>query len=317
VLDASCAFFGDRRSVEGSGANGAFASFFGMPVVYPRAAQDFQAAGVETAQMSSRSSPRAVSSLVIKFGGSVASGAGGDPVLADLVQFAAAGTSVVLVHGGGPAVDAELRRRGMTTRRVAGLRVTDAATLTVVEEVLGRRVNAAIVAALQAAGGRAERIAGDEGVFIARKLELAAGDLEFVGEIAGVDAALVRAALERGAIPVVSPIGADPRGQRYNINADTAAGALAAALGVEAYVAVTDVMRVRMNRDDAASGIARMTVAQAEALRARGIFADGMLPKIDAALAAVRGGVSRAFICGAGPGSVRSAFAGAGTEIVP
>jgi acetylglutamate kinase len=260
---------------------------------------------------------RAPASLVIKFGGSVAAGAGGDPVLADLVRLAANGTAVVLVHGGGPAVDAELRERGMTTRRVAGLRVTDAATLAVVEEVLGRRVNAAIVAALRAAGGSAQRVGGDEGTFIARKLEIPAGDLGFVGEIAEIDAAPVRAVLERGAIPVVSPVGVGRNGQRYNINADTAAGALAAALGVDAYVAVTDVTQVRIDRDDACSGIARMTVAEAQALRARGIFVDGMLPKIDAALVALNGGVPRAFICGAGSGAVQAAFAGGGTEIVP
>jgi len=259
----------------------------------------------------------APASLVIKFGGSVANGAGGDPVLADLAQLSADGTAVVLVHGGGPAVDAELRLRGVATRRIDGLRVTDAATLAVVEDVLGRRVNAAIVAALRAAGGSAQRVAGDEGVFIACKLAIRGGDLGFVGEIVEVDIAPVRAALESGTIPVVSPIGADRWGQRYNINADTAAGALAAALGVDAYIAVTDVMRVRMDRADAASGIARMTLAEAERLRARGVFADGMLPKIDAALDAVRGGVPRAFICGAGAGSVRAAFAGEGTEIVP
>ncbi len=255
-------------------------------------------------------------SLLIKYGGSVAGGAG-DPVLADLARLAAEGTAAVLVHGGGPAVDAELRARDMPTRRIAGLRVTDAATLEVVEDVLGRRVNAAIVAALAAAGGRAWRVAGDEGVFIARKLEHPAGDLGFVGEIVRVDARPVRAVLERGQIPVVSPIGADGAGQRYNINADTAAGALAAALGVAAYVVVTDVTRVRLDRNDPASGIARMTAAEAGAYLARGIFADGMLPKIEAALAALRGGVPRALICGSGPGALAAAFAGAGTEIVP
>jgi acetylglutamate kinase len=267
--------------------------------------------------MASHDSAAAVSSLLIKFGGSVAGGPGGDPVLADLVALAAAGTSVVLVHGGGPAVDAELRARGMTTSRVAGLRVTDAATLAVVEEILGRRVNAAIIAALAAAGGNAQRVGGDEGVFIARKLQHADGDLGFVGELSAIDPRPVRALLERGFIPVVSPIGADEAGQRYNINADTAAGALAAALGVEAYVVVTDVTRVRADPNDPASGIARMTVAEAQAQRARGIFVGGMLPKIDAALVAVRGGVPRAFICGAGAGAVQAAFAGSGTEIVP
>lgn len=255
-------------------------------------------------------------SLLVKFGGSVAGGDGGDPVLHDLVRLAAAGTAVALVHGGGPAVDAELRARGISTRRVAGLRVTDAATLEVVEDVLGRRVNAAVVAAIVAAGGRAERVAGDEGVFIARRLAHPDGDLGFVGEIDRVEPAAVRTVLERGAIPVVSPVGTDAAGQRYNINADTAAGALAAALGVAAYVAVTDVDRVRVDRADATSGIERMTVAQAQVLRARGVFVDGMLPKIDAALTAVRGGVPRAFICGAGPGAVPAAFTGAGTEIV-
>jgi len=247
----------------------------------------------------------------------VAGGVRGDPVLADLVRLAAAGTAVALVHGGGPAVDAELRERNIGTRRIAGLRVTDAATLAVVIDVLGGRVNASIVAALTAAGGRAARVAGDEGVFVARKLEHPEGELGFVGEIAEIGAAPVRAVLDHGSIPVVSPIGADHHGQRYNINADTAAGALAAALGVAAYVVVTDVNRVRLDRDDPESGIARMTLDEAEAYQARGVFVDGMRPKIEAALAAVRGGVPHAFICGAGPGAVSAAFAGAGTEIVP
>jgi acetylglutamate kinase len=265
--------------------------------------------------ISQRSEP-VPASLLIKFGGSVASG-GGDPVLVDLASLAAAGTRAALVHGGGPAVDAELRARHMVTERIAGLRVTNAATLRVVEDVLGRRVNGAIVAALVAAGGRAERVAGDEGVFVARKLEHPAGDLGFVGDIARVEAGAVRAVIERGGIPVVSPIGADAAGQRYNINADTAAGALAVALGVEAYVVVTDVMRVRLDRGDPASGIARMTANEPQTHLSRGVFVDGMLPKIEAALAAIRGGVARAFICGAGPGALRAAFAGAGTEIVP
>jgi acetylglutamate kinase len=255
--------------------------------------------------------------LVVKFGGSVASGADGDPVLAELAALARDGSAVVVVHGGGPAVDAVLRERAIPTTRVAGLRVTDAATLAVVVEVLGRRVNSEIVAALTAAGGRAERIGGDDGVFIARKLEHRAGDLGFVGEIARVDPAPVLASLRRGALPVVSPIGAAPDGQRYNINADTAAGALAAALGADIYVAVTDVAQVRLDRHDPASGIARMSVAEAEAYGERGVFVDGMLPKIEAALVAVRGGVRRACIGGAGPGAVAAALAGGGTQIVP
>jgi acetylglutamate kinase len=267
--------------------------------------------------MVSPAATASVSSLLVKFGGSVAEGSSGDPVLADLVDLARAGTTVVLVHGGGPAVDAELRAQNISTRRLAGLRVTDAATLAVVEEVLGRRVNAAIRSALAAAGGRGERVGGDEGVFLARRLEIPDGDLKFVGEIVAVDPEPVRRVLAPGVIPVVSPIGADRAGQRYNINADTAAGALAAALGVAAYVVITDVARVRVDRADPSSGIARMTLDEARAYRSNGIFVDGMLPKIDAALVAVGAGVPRAFICGAGPGAITAAFAGAGTEIVP
>lgn len=257
-----------------------------------------------------------MATLLVKFGGSVAAGGDGDPVLRDLVALQANGTAVALVHGGGPAVDAELRARHLPTRRIAGLRVTDAATLAVVEDILGRRVNAAIVAALRAAGGRAERVGGDDGVFMARRAQHPDGDLGFVGEIERVDPGLVRRVMQRASIPVVSPIGVDAAGQRYNINADTAAGALAAALGVDAYVVVTDVARVRIDRNDPASGIARMTVAEAEAYGARGIFVDGMIPKIAAALVAVRGGAGRAVISGAGPGSVAAALTGAGTEIV-
>ncbi len=257
-----------------------------------------------------------VSSLLIKFGGSVAAAAGGDPVLRDLASLQGRGIAIALVHGGGPAVDAELRARGMRTERIAGLRVTDAATLEVVEEVLGRRVNAAIVAALLAAGARAERVGGDDGVFIAARARRPAVDLGFVGEIVRVQPDPVRRVMEHGAIAVVSPIGAYETGQRYNINADTAAGALAAALGVDAYVVVTDVEQVRLDPNDPASGIARMTLVEAETYRERGVFLDGMLPKIDAALVALRGGARRAVISGAGAHAVSAALAGAGTEIV-
>ncbi|MFN2460125.1 MAG: acetylglutamate kinase [Candidatus Velthaea sp.] len=256
--------------------------------------------------------------VVVKFGGSVARGAGGDPVLRDVAALAGAGTPVVIVHGGGPAVDAECESRGIAPRRLAGLRVTDAATLAVVEDVLGRRINAAVVAAVGRAGGRAVRVAGDEGVFTAERLRHPEGDLGFVGSVASVDAAAVRAVLAAGRIPVVSPVGADRAGQRYNINADTAAGALAAALRAAAYVVVTDVDRVRLDRSDPATGLARLTSAEVEAHAARGVFGDGMIPKMEAAVAAVRGGAVRAVICGAGAGDVPRALAGGGgTEIVP
>ncbi len=255
-------------------------------------------------------------SLLVKFGGSIAAGGDGDPVLRELAEMHADGMPIVLVHGGGPAVDTELRARQMLTRRIAGLRVTDAATLDVVQEVLGRRVNASIVAALITAGADARRIAGDDGLFIARRAEHPAGDLGFVGDIEAVEPHSVRAMMEAGALPVVSPIGSDRRGQRYNINADTAAGALAAVLAVDVYLVLTDVERVRIDRDDPASGIARMTLSEAQGYRERGVFVDGMLPKIDAAMLAVRGAARRAIIGGVASGSIAALLKGAGTEIV-
>lgn len=257
-----------------------------------------------------------VSSLLVKFGGSVAKDGLSDPVLRDIVAIAASGVRVALVHGGGPAVDAECRARGIEPRRIAGLRVTDEATLAVVDDVLGQRVNSAIVVALVAAGGRPVGVAGVD-IFRAHQLKVPEGDLGFVGEVESVAATPVFAKMERGAIPVVSPIGADASGQHYNINADTAAGALAAALAVDAYIVITDVARVRIVRDDPSTEIERMTIAQAMEHRAAGVFTDGMIPKIDAALVALHGGVPRAIICGARPGSLQAALEGGGTEIVP
>jgi acetylglutamate kinase len=143
------------------------------------------------------------------------------------------------------------------------------------------------------------------------------GDLGYVGVPAGVDASLLRALLALGVVPVIAPLGLDPAEHAaLNLNADTAAGAIAAALAADAYVVLTNVAGVRRDRHDPASVIARLTVADAQGFLADGTFSDGMRPKMRAAIEAVAGGARRALIAEAARDGIRNALAGAGTELI-
>ena len=242
-----------------------------------------------------------------------------DPLLDDIARRVAAGDRVVLVHGGGPQIDAALSARGIETARVAGLRVTDATTLAVTESVLCATVNKALVRALCRRGVAAVGISGQDGMMlVARPLPAIEGaSLGFVGDIAAVRSELLRALLTAGFVPVVAPLGiADDATSAYNVNADTAAGALAGALGADAYVVVTNVERVRLRLDDPASGIAHLTVAQARGYLADGTFDGGMRPKMTSAIDALETGAHVAYIGGAGPGALDRVLAGEGTTIV-
>ena len=143
-------------------------------------------------------------------------------------------------------------------------------------------------------------------------------DLGYVGEIVGVDPAAARALLESGFVVVVAPLGIDvDGGGALNCNADTAAGAIAGALGADAYVVLTNVAGVRRDANDPDSLIARLTVADAQLLLDDGSLTDGMIPKMRAAIAAVRSGARRAVVAGAGYGSIEAALRGIGTELIP
>lgn len=255
--------------------------------------------------------------IVLKYGGNAMAGGGGDPVLDEVAAFAARGDRVVLVHGGGPQIDAELQAKGIAEPRVAGLRVTGAAARDVVEYVLCGTVNKALVRALAARGARAVGISGEDGGLLSAHRAAAVDGVElgFVGTVDAVDPRPVSALLDAGFVAVVAPLALGPDGGALNCNADTAAGALAGALRADAYVVITDVAGVRRDVSDRHSVIPKLTPAEANALLASGALVGGMIPKLEAALAAVRGGARRAVVAGAGPGAIEAALNGAGTEL--
>jgi acetylglutamate kinase len=242
-----------------------------------------------------------------------------DPVLDEIAALARRGTQVVVVHGGGPQIDAALKLRGIPEERIDGLRVTSAAARDVVEAVLCGTVNKDLVRGLLIRGARAFGFSGEDGaVLTARRMTVPGGELGYVGEPLAVDAALLRGLLGLGIVPVIAPLGLDPvENVALNLNADTAAGAIAAGLGADAYVVLTNVAGVRRDRHDPASVIPRLTIADAEGFLADGTFADGMRPKMRAAIAAVGGGAQRAVIAEAARDGITRALAGTGTELIP
>lgn len=234
-------------------------------------------------------------SVVVKFGGSVLAGEDQGTLIEDLVLLKGAGVNPVLVHGGGPEITRMLERLGMESRFVKGLRVTDADTMDVVEMVLGGRANKAIVSMIARAGGSAVGISGKDGqVFQARRM---APDLGQVGEIAAVDVTLIRVLDDAGYIPVVASIGIGADGESYNLNADHAAGALAAAMGASKFILLTDVRGVYRS-GDARSLISVLPAGEARQLLAEGVVSRGMIPKVQACLDALAAGVPTAHIIG-------------------
>jgi acetylglutamate kinase len=256
--------------------------------------------------------------IVLKYGGNAMTDGAAEPVLDEIAALARTGTSVVVVHGGGPQIDAALKLQQIPEARIDGLRVTSAAVRDVVEAVLCGTVNKDLVRGLLARGAKAFGFAGqDAAILTARRMTVPGGDLGYVGEPAAVDAALLRGLLSLGVLPVIAPLGLDPvENVALNLNADTAAGAIAAALEADAYVVLTNVAGVRRDRSDPGSVIPRLTIAQAQAFLDDGTFADGMRPKMRAAIEAVTGGARRALIAEAAANGIVRALAGVGTEIV-
>ena len=243
--------------------------------------------------------------VVVKYGGH----AMGDPGLAakfgrDIALLKQVGVNPVVVHGGGPQINAMLKRLAIQSTFVDGLRVTDAAMVEVVEMVLAGTVNKHVAGLINDAGALAVGICGKDGGMIrARKLTRTvkdpdshierALDLGFVGEPVHVDVRVIHALTGAGLIPVIAPVGMGEDGQTYNINADDVAGAVAAALGAQRLLMLTDVAGV-LDRDRQL--IAELTVAEAEAGIANGMISGGMIPKVENCVEAVRGGVKGAVI---------------------
>ena len=232
------------------------------------------------------------STVVIKYGGHAMD----KPELSrafaeDLALLAGRGFRLVVVHGGGPQISALLRRLAIESRFVDGLRVTDGPTMEAVEMVLCGQVNKAVVGELAARGVRAAGISGrDGGLLRARPKNPALG---LVGEIVAVDPELPRCLLAGGFVPVVAPVASGPDGEALNINADTAAGALAGALGAEYFVLISDVPGV-LDADGAL--LPKLDEARIAALREAGVISGGMIPKVEACLGALAAGCGRALI---------------------
>ena len=243
--------------------------------------------------------------FVIKYGGH----AMGDTALAegfarDIVLLKQIGVHPVVVHGGGPQIGAMLERLSVKSEFVDGLRVTDAATVEVVEMVLSGSINKQIVNAINGAGGTAIGLSGKDGNLIkATKLKRSKRDetsnieqvldLGFVGEPSTVNPQILTALEQAGMIPVIAPIGAGENGETYNINADTVAGAVAAAVGASRLMMLTDVAGVM---DKSGALISDLTRDQVHALMADGTITGGMIPKLETCAKAVEDGVGAAVI---------------------
>ena len=232
--------------------------------------------------------------FVIKYGGSALDNAQERrSLLQDIVFLSVAGIRPVLVHGGGPTISHEMSSRGKTARFVQGLRVTDAATLQVVMKTLAR-VNRLLVHELKALGARAQGLMGSDGNLIrAEPYALPGQDLGFVGTVTGVNTGLIQRLLVLGVIPVVIPLGAGWDHQKYNVNADEAASALAGALKAEKFVLVTDVPGILKQPSNRSSIVSTLTIPQAHRWIRTGIITTGMIPKVKACIRALKSGVRK------------------------
>ena len=243
--------------------------------------------------------------VIVKYGGH----AMGDQDLArdfatDIVQLKQSGVNPIVVHGGGPQIAEMLERLKIESRFADGLRITDRATVEIVEMVLAGSINKQIVTAINQAGGEAAGLCGKDGnLIVARKLERRVRDpdsnieevldLGYVGEPETVNPGILKTILNSHIIPVIAPIGVSRDGETYNINADTAAGAIAAAMQAKRLLLLTDVAGVL---DAEGKLIERLTIAMAKALLKKGAVTGGMMPKLETCINAVEGQVEAVVI---------------------
>lgn len=215
-------------------------------------------------------------------------------VMRDMVLMNLIGVKVVLVHGGGPEISAMLKRVGKASTFVDGLRVTDEETSEIVQMVLAGKINKSLVAKLDLLGGRAMGISGMDGGLI--EASMVDERLGYVGEVKKVNPQPILDLLEKGYIPVISTIGCDETGHVFNINADTAAAAIAASLHAESLISMTDTIGLLRDPSDPASLIRRVDIKGAQQLKAEGVISGGMIPKVDCCIQAIEEGVRKVFI---------------------
>ena len=235
--------------------------------------------------------------IVIKYGGNaMLEDQVTRTIMQDITLLKYVGMNPIVVHGGGPAINGMLKRLNIASRFTAGgLRVTDEATMEVVEMMLSGQVNKDIVNLMNQAGGEAVGLSGKDGKMLsARKVDTEDGeDIGLVGQITSVDTKVIRAVCAAGMIPVIAPVATDREGGTWNVNADTAAGDIAAALEAEKLVFLTDTPGLLRDKDDPDSLIHRLHSRDVETLKKQGVISGGMAPKVDACLRALDAGVRR------------------------
>ena len=233
--------------------------------------------------------------IVIKYGGSsMIDESLKEAVMRDVALLNLIGVKVVLVHGGGPALTETLKRMNIESKFENGLRVTDAETAKVATMVLAGKVNKSLVALIGSVGGLAVGLSGiDANMIHVKTLNPALG---YVGEITKVNTGLINDILNKGYIPVISSVACDKTGEIYNINADTMAGEIAAALGAEAFISLTDTPGILADKDDPSTLISKIHLDDIDKMIDDGTISGGMIPKVTGCADLVRGGVKRVFI---------------------
>lgn len=232
-------------------------------------------------------------SIVVKFGGhAMGEQAFVDSFASDMVLLRQVGTKPLIVHGGGPQIGSMLSRLEIESSFVDGLRVTDEATISIVEMVLAGGINKSLVAAIAAAGGKAVGISGKDGNLI-KASKAHNGQLGYVGVPDEIDISVITALMSHDMMPVVAPIGLGDDGMTYNINADTAAGAVAGAIGASRLLMLSDVAGIQ---DKNGNLIARVNLKQAKELISNGTVTGGMIPKLETCIKAVEDGAEAAVI---------------------
>lgn len=233
--------------------------------------------------------------VVVKYGGNAMTDeALKKSVMKDLLLLQLVGVKVVLVHGGGPAINSTLDAMNIESHFSNGLRVTDEPTMDVVQMVLAGKVNKSLVADLVDLGGKAIGLCGVDGNMI--QVHQQDEMLGYVGAIDYIDTTVIDDVISKGYIPVISSVGMGKDGKIYNINADTVAAKVAGALKAETMVAMTNIDGVLRDVKDPSSLISKITVSEAAQLKADGIIAGGMIPKVDCCLEAIEAGAQKVFI---------------------
>lgn len=237
--------------------------------------------------------------VVIKYGGNAMTNKElKDAVMTDIVLLSLVGIKVVLVHGGGPEINDMLEKLNIESKFINGLRYTDSEAVDVVKMVLAGKVNKELVQLLAQHKGNAVGLCGIDGKMLVaeKKLTDDGQDLGYVGEITEVNAKPILDALSNGNIPVIATLATDDEGNTYNINADTAAARIAAELGAENLILMTDIAGLLRDKNNPSTLIPKVNVSEVPYLKMQGIVSGGMIPKIDCCVEAVRRGVGSAVI---------------------